>query len=181
MTFMTLGRMAMAAVLGLGFTLTACGRDDDADPMDDTHGEMPAGQPVEGMSGMQHHAHELDAMTPALQQHIQQMRQLTPEQQHERMGEHVTRVSQMLSLMSRQMREMDMGMGMSDEQMGRMMGMSGVEHRRMMDELQGIRSEVEELQTASVAEVRQRMGAHLERLEGMVAMMERSAEHMRRL
>ena len=141
---------------------------------------------MQGMGGMQmeagmmqRHAQEADSMASQIRQHIQQMRQLSPEQQHERMGEHVAEVSQMLSLMNRQMREMDMGMGMSDEQMGQMMGMSGEEHRQMMQQMQTIRTDVEQLQTAGPADVRNRMPEHLDRLERAVQMVEQSAQHMR--
>jgi hypothetical protein len=187
----TFGRIGMVGIIGLGLVLTACNRRDEAPPMGDMHGDMPMGQ-HEGMGGMhgmegmhmdpgmmQRHAQEADTMASRMRQHVQQMRQLSPEQQHERMGEHVTHVSQMLGLMNRQMREMDMGMGMSDEQMGQMMGMSGEEHRRMMGQMQAIRTDVEQLQTASLPDVRQRMPAHLDRLDQMVRTMEQSAEHMR--
>jgi hypothetical protein len=95
------------------------------------------------------------------------MRQLPPEQQHAQMGDHAARVSRMLGMMQRQDREMDMGMGMSGE-----------EHRRMMNEMQAVRAEAEALQTAPVGEVRARMPAHLDRLEALTRMVQRSAEHM---
>lgn len=195
----TYRRIGLVGVLGLGLMVTACDGRDESPPMQDTSGGMPSGQQevregmqgMEGMEGMaemhmdrgmmQRHAQEADAMASGMRQHIQQMRQLSPEQQHERMGEHVAQVSLMLGLMNRQMREMDMGMGMSDEQMGQMMGMSGDQHRRMMEEMQAIRADVEQLQTASLPEVRQRMRTHLDRLEQLVATMDQSAEHMRQM
>lgn len=176
--------LALALALGLG----ACDRGDEMPPMDDVHGEMP----MEGMQGMQgmdgmsmdremmrRHAQEADSMASVMRQHVDRMRQLSPEQWHDRMGEHVGQASQMLGLMNRQMREMDMGMGMSDEQMGQMMGMSGEEHRGMMEEMRALRTDLEQLQTASPEQVRDRMPAHLDRLERMVETMEASAEHMR--
>jgi hypothetical protein len=180
-----IGTVALIGALGIG--IAACdGRGEDR-PMGEMpgerHGEMPMDEATHGMPGMsemmQRHAQEADAMASSMRQHIGQMRQLTPEQWHERMGEHVGQVSQMLGLMNRQMGEMDMGMGMSDEEMGRMMGMSGEEHRRMMEEMRALRADVEQLQTASRDEVRERMPAHLDRLERMVEMMEASAEAMR--
>jgi hypothetical protein len=180
-------KIRMLPALVLGLALAACGGGEETRPMHDMPGmEGMEGMPgMEGMSGMEdtsamhRHAEELDQMSSRMRQHIQEMRQLSPEQQHARMGEHVTQVARMLSLMNRQMHEMDMGMGMSDAQMGRMMGMSDDEHRRMMEEMQAIRTDVERLQTASRTAVRERMPAHLDRLDGMVQMMERSAAHMR--
>jgi hypothetical protein len=183
------GRFAVVGVLGLA--LTACNGRDDAPAAGDTREQMPMGQ-HEGMGGMQgmegmhmdpemmqRHAREMDEATSRMRTHIEEMRQLSSDQQHERMGAHVTEVSRMLNLVNRQMGEMDMGMGMGDEHMGQMMGMSGEEHRRMTEEMQAIRSDVEALQVASQAEVRARMPDHLSRLERMVGRMEQSAEHMR--
>lgn len=176
-----LSRAGIVGPMGVALLLAACGGQDDVHSTEGMEG-MPGMGSMQGMQGtddMHRHAQELDGMTPRMRDHIQQMRQLSPEQQHERMGEHVGELSQMLTLMNRQMGEMGMGMSMSDEQMGEMMGMSGEEHRRMVEEMQGIRAELEELQTASPDEVRERMPAHLDRTEGMVHMMEGSAEHMR--
>lgn len=128
-------------------------------------------QGVEGMPGMQRHVEEADSMASVMREHIRRMRGLPAEQWHDRMDEHVGQVSQMLALVNRQMRDMDMGMGISDEQMGEMMGMTGEEHRQMMDEMQSLRSELEQLQTASRDEVRERMPRHLDRLERMVEML----------
>lgn len=177
------GMLVLVGVLGAG--ISACAGDEDTPPMGDVHGEMPMGEPMEGMqgmegmTGMQRHSEEADSMASVMGEHIQQMRALAAEEWHDRMGEHVRQVSQMLSLVNRQMREMDMGMSMSDEQMGQMMGMTGEEHRRMMDEMQALRTELEELQTASHDEVRERMPDHLDRLERMAEMLEQSAGHMR--
>lgn len=178
--------LALIGLIGLG--AMACGGGEDA-PAGDAHGDMPMGQPMEGMEGMHgaedmsammtRHAQEADSMATVVRQHAQELRQLPADEWHERMGEHVTRVSQMLNLMNRQMREMDMGMGMSDDQMGEMMGRTGEEHRGMMEEMRALRTDLEQLQTASRDEVRDRMPDHLERLERMVDMLEASARHMR--
>lgn len=181
------GMIVLVGVVGAG--IGACADDEEeGPPMGDVHGEMPMGEPMEGMrgmqgmegmAGMQRHAEEADSMASVLREHTGQMRELDAEQWHDRMGEHVRQVSQVLAVVDRQMREMDMGMGMSDEQMGQMMGMTGEEHRRMMDEMQAVRGELEQLQTASRDELRERMPDHLDRLERMVDMLEQSAGHMR--
>lgn len=88
-------------------------------------------------------------------------------------------VAEMLSVIDRQMREMDMGMNMSDEHMGEMMGMSGEDHRTMMSEVEALRAEVGQLQTAGQADVAARMPAHLDRIEGLLERMAASADHMR--
>lgn len=173
-------------MLALGLTGTACREE----PQPEVQQPMPAGQAMEGSPAadpvpgmhmdagmMRRHAEEMDQMTTEMRPHLAQMRQLQPAEWHARMGEHAGRVSRMLTLMERQMREMRMGM--DAEHMGQMMGMSGEEHRQMMSDMQALRAEVEQLQTASGAEVRQRMPAHLDRLERMVQMMEQSAAHMR--
>jgi hypothetical protein len=137
------------------------------------HGmEVPAGT-------MQRHADELDTATVQVREHVREMRGRTPAEWHARMGEHTRAVSGLLGLMDRQMREMDMGMGMDDEHMGEMMGMSGEEHRRMMEEMREVRSDAEALQTASEAEVARRMPEHLDRLERFVERMEHASAAMR--
>jgi hypothetical protein len=173
--------LALAAALLVA--LGACDRADDPDPMED----MPMeDMPMEEMPGMpmdpammERHADEGDEMAAQMRAHVQTMRQLPAEQQHERMAEHVGQVSAMLALMNRHMEEMSMGMPMADEQMGAMMGMSGEEHREMMQEMQALRAELENLQTAPPAELQERMQQHLDRCERMAEMMEHSAEHMR--
>jgi hypothetical protein len=179
-------RLAAAAAVLL---LAACGPADEVPPDErpatppeagppagmqhDMHGmEMPAG-------AMQRHADELDTATVQMREHVRDMRGRTPAEWHARMGEHARAVSGLLGLMDRQMREMDMGMGMDDEHMGEMMGMSGEEHRRMMEEMREVRSEAEALQTASEAEVARRMPEHLDRLERFVERMEHASAAMR--
>jgi FtsZ-binding cell division protein ZapB len=197
MTRVTLYRLALAGALAGG--LAACGGQADAGPPERQGAvaagaadmEGMAGHGMEGMAGhamggaahadpamMHRHATEADAMVAAMREHLQQMRRLGPEQWHARMGEHVSGVARMLSTMDRHMREMDMGMGMDDEHLGQMMGMSAEDHRRMMEEMQELRSQLEQLQTAEAAEVRQRTPAHLDHLERLVGRMEQSAAHM---
>lgn len=139
-----------------------------------------------GMMGMDpammtRHADEADTLAARMREHLAAMRALTAEQQHERMGEHVRELSGMLGLMDRHMREMSMGMTMSDEQMGAMMGMSADEHRQMMEEMGALRADLEGLQRAPVGDVRQRMSAHLERCERMVEMLGHGAQRMREM
>lgn len=171
------------AVMAVAMLAGACAREQEPAPAtDDAMQDMPgmhdmAGMPVD-TAMMRRHAAEAQALAGRLRTHVREMRALPREQWHERMGEHAGSVSAMMTLMTRQMREMDMGMGMDDEHMGRMMGMTGAEHRRMLDEMQALRSEAEELQTASAALVRERMPAHLDRVERMIEMLERSAAHM---
>jgi hypothetical protein len=179
-------RLAAAAAV---LVLAGCGPSDEVPPDEgaptpveagptagmqhDMHGmEMPAG-------AMQRHADELDTATVQVREHVREMRGRAPAEWHARMGEHARAVSGLLGLMDRHMREMDMGMGMDDEHMGEMMGMSGEEHRRMMEEMREVRSDAEALQTASEAEVARRMPEHLDRLERFVERMEHASAAMR--
>lgn len=169
--------------------LVGCREPEEMPPTGDVHGEMPSGEPMgmEGMGGMEgmqgmdmaRHAREADSAATALRQHVADMRDRSADEWYEQMGEHVRQVSGMLRLMDRHMREMDMGMGMDDAQMGEMMGMSAEEHRQMMDGLGALRTDLERLQTAPPEEVREIMPGHLDRLEEMIRVMEGAADHMR--
>jgi hypothetical protein len=66
---------------------------------------------------MHRHAPEADSMVAAMRVHVQQMRQLSLDEQHARIGEHVSQVSRMLSMADRHMREMGHGMGVDDVHM----------------------------------------------------------------
>jgi len=175
-------------VLALSLSACAPDRPEPADEMPAMDRDTMGGTAVPGaMPGMQlddaamrRHAAEMDSMVVEMRQHVQEMRATPPGEWHARVEQHAPRVSSMLGMMERQMREMDRGMNMSDPQMGQMMGMSQEEYRQMLDEMRALRGEVEELQTAPEATVRERMPAHLDRLERMNAMMERNAAHMRR-
>jgi hypothetical protein len=162
--------------------ISACGGAPEEEPMD-MHDGMPG---MEGMGEMrmdpgmmERHADEAEEMAEAMRDHVEQMRERSPSEWHDAMGAHTMQLSRMLGLMDRQMREMDMGMGMSDQEMGQMMGMSGEEHRTMQEEMAALRADAERLQTAPPNEVAERMPAHLDRLERMVATMEEAADHMR--
>jgi hypothetical protein len=180
-----------ALMVLLASALAACGgASDEPSPSQDdataTGMTGMEGMPARDMGAvqmdpatMQRHAQEMDSMVAEMRQHVQTMRQLEPDEWHARMGEHVPRVGGMLGMIDRQMREMDSGMGMGAEQMGRMMGMTAEEHRRMLDEMQTLRTEAEQIQTAPAAELRERMPAHLDRLDQMMATMEQSAAHLR--
>lgn len=183
----TTKRSVVGAVLALAVAIIGCERPDPERPPADTGMEMP-GMPGIAPEGrmemapgmMERHADEAEAMAAEMRAHLDEMRRLPAAARHERMGEHARSVSRMLALLNRQIREMAMGMPMDDEAMGALMGMSADEHRRMMDDMQALRAELEELQTAPVAELGQRMPAHLDRTERLVDMLERSAGHMRR-
>ncbi|HSK17946.1 MAG TPA: hypothetical protein VK912_02315 [Longimicrobiales bacterium] len=127
---------------------------------------------------MQRHAAEMDSMATELRAHVAELRQLPQAQWHARMDQHAPLVARMLGMMERQMREMDMGMGMDADHMGEMMGMTGDEHEAMLQEMTTLRAEVGQLQTATPEEVRAQMPAHLARLQRMVEIMEASADHM---
>jgi hypothetical protein len=192
----TLGRTAHGARASLaGLLLVAASmallgcEAPEGDPMED----MPKGEamdrPMEGMEEgmeldpqmMQRHAEEAEAMARQVRDHADAVGDLPPEAQRERMTGHAQLVGRMLALMDRQMGEMSTGMPMDDEAMGRMMGMTAEEHRRMMEEMGTLRAEVEELQVASVQELGERMPAHLDRLRAMADMLEEMAEAMREM
>jgi hypothetical protein len=136
-----------------------------------------------GMHGdtaaMRRHADEAEAAAREMRAHLDEMRALEPAARHERIGDHTQRVAGLLSLMDRHMREMGMSPDMDHGQMGEMMGMSGEDHERMGAEMRAVRAEAEALQRASRDEVRQQLPAHLDRVEGLVGMMERAAASMR--
>jgi hypothetical protein len=165
---------ALLASLGLA----ACHQSmEPSHEMDESHYTTQAGASHSGHNAamMQRHAAEAKQMEERVRTHLQQMRGLSAEQQHARMGEHVSTVVQMLSMMDRHMREM--GMGANHAHMGHMMGMSSEQHTRMMADMRALRSEVEQLQTLPVAELARRMPAHLERMERMLPMLQQCAGH----
>jgi hypothetical protein len=188
---MTMNNTAFRSVMILATAglLGACGGsgsgEADGEMMSDTGMSGMEGHDMSTMDGMemdpatmQRHAVEMDSMATELRAHVAALRQLPQAQWHARMDQHAPLVARMLGLMERQMREMDMGMGMDADHMGEMMGMTGDEHDAMLREMTALRTEVGQLQTASPDEVRAQMPAHLERLERMIEIMESSAEHM---
>lgn len=172
--------VALVAAFGVG--ISACDGRGEQTP-GDVQRDLPIDEPIGGVPGMdammQRHAQDADAMASAMRKQIRQMRELPPEQWHDHMSEHVTQVSQMLSLMTRTMRKLDADTGLSDEEIGRMLGMSGEEHRRMLEAMRTLRTDLDELQTASRDELRERMPNHLDALERMTRMMDESAAAMR--
>lgn len=180
-------RTAAALMLMAVVAAAGCGGADAPDEqaaVDDTNA-MP-GHDMSAMGGMamdaammQRHAAEMDSLVNSMRAHVAEMRQAPPSEWHARMTEHAPMVAEMLSVIDRQMREMDMGMNMSDEHMGEMMGMSGEDHRAMIAEVEALRAEVGQLQTAGQADVAARMPAHLDRIEGLLERMAASADHMR--
>ena len=171
----------LSAALVMG--LAACERPaDEPDPepppavMEHDMGAMP-GHDMD--AAMARHAEEMDTAVGRMETQIENMREAGPDRWHELAVTHVREVSGFLSLMRRQMREMDMGMGMDDDHMGEMMGMTGAEHRQMMEQMEQVGHDLERLQVGSEEEVRSIMPEHLDRLEHLVGMAEHSAEHMR--
>jgi hypothetical protein len=174
---------ACAALVG-GLAVTACGQADDMDTVEMEGHDMGAmqGDDMGGMTMdpalMTRHAAEMDSVVQDVRQHVEEMRDLPPAEWHDRMDEHAPMVAHMVGVVERQTLEMDRGLNLGDEEMGAMMGMSGEEHRSMMDDVRVLRNEIGEMQTAPEAEVAERMPAHLDRIERMLMMMDRSATHM---
>jgi hypothetical protein len=169
-------------LVSLAVGLAACERpaeEPDPEPppavMEHDMGAMPG----HDMDGAMRHAEEMDAAVDRMETQIENMREAGAGRWYELTVTHVREVSGFLSLMRRQMREMDMGMGMDDDHMGEMMGMTGAEHRQMMQHMEEVGSDLERLQVGSAEEVRSLMPDHLDRLEHLTGMAERSAEHMR--
>lgn len=174
------------AVLTTLAILAACGANDAADradqaatdpDMDAMTGQDMGTMPVDSAM-MQRHAAEMDSIVVELRAHVAGMRQLAPGEWHARMERHAPLVARLLGMMERQMSEMDMGMNMDAAHMGAMMGMSADEHGAMLQGLAALRADVEQLQTATRADVQAQMPPHLDRLERMVEVLEQSADHM---
>jgi hypothetical protein len=185
-------RILPALLLSVAAGAAGCGGADEPDARtaaSDTAGAMQ-GHDMSAMDGgmggmamdtamMRRHAAEMDSLVNSMREHVEEMRQISPDQWHARMAEHAPLVADMVGMMDRQTREMDMGMNMSDESMGEMMGVSGEEYRAMMSETEALRTEIGQLQTAPPADVVERMPAHLDRIERMLEHMAASAAHMR--
>jgi hypothetical protein len=169
------------AILLVGTVLAGCGRDTEAPPQRESMppaGEMGMGGMHEDTAMMHRHGQEMDEMAATMRQHMQSMQEMQPEHMHERMDEHASTIDRMNTMMDRQMQERQMGRGMDHDAMGRMMGISAEEHQQMVDEMRTLHSEAEQLRAASPDEVRQRMPGHMDRMQRMLQMMERSATHM---
>jgi hypothetical protein len=180
-TMKTSGLLPLLAALAVG--VAGCER-----PAEEPDPEPPPAVMEHDRSGMhgddmdammRRHAEEMDAAVDRMETQIGNMREAGAARWYELTVTHVREVSGFLSLMRRQMREMDMGMGMDDDHMGEMMGMSGAEHRETMTHMEEVGRDLERLQVGSQEEVRSVMPGHLDRLEHLVGMAERSAEHMR--
>jgi hypothetical protein len=188
--------ITVLAALGLG----ACGQQGETHHM--MEGEQHAAPAGEGHAHGPAHAHdsnmmerhgaEATQMGQRVREHLKQVRKFSADEQYARIGEHASLVGQMLSMMDRHMREMGMHGG-QDGHDGHMMGhghgghgghgheghmmMGAEDHDRMMAEMRTLRAEVETLQTAAAGEVARVMPAHLDRLEGMLPMLEQCASH----
>ena len=181
-------RTVVALMLSALVGAAGCGGADAPDEQaaaGDAATPMP-GHDMSAMGGMamdtammRRHAAEMDSLVNSMRKHVAEMRQLAPNEWHARMPEHAPTVAGMVAVIDRQTREMDMGMNMSDESMGEMMGVSGEEYRAIMSEVEALRAEIGQLQTAQRAEVAAQMPAHLDRIEGLLERMAASAAHMR--
>jgi len=172
----------------LGVALAACGADSRgpaAAHHTDSDQGAAGGVSGHGMGGthmtrtaMHQHVREAEAMLAVMRPHLQEMRQLSPAQQHDRMGEHLSLVSRMQGMMEQHMRDMGHGMGTDHEHMTGASGMRPEDHRQMKEQMRTLRSQIERLQIASRAEVGQQMPQHLDHLEEMLRHMENGARHM---
>lgn len=164
--------LAPVALLVLG--LSACSQS-AATP------ELPAPRARQGMHGapmpmdsaiMRRHMQEADSMMVRVRADVAEMRRLSPDQWPAHMPEHLAVVDSMLAMMQRHMSEQAGGMHAQ-------MGMGDELHRRMIAEMQALRSDVEVLRSAPPDVVRERMPAHLERLEQMLRTMQEMHARMR--
>lgn len=172
---------AMLSFLLIAAFLVACSndRDDDRTAQDTGGARMEQGVMIYDDAMKQRHADEADAIATEAQAHIAAMRTAGAAQWPKRTGQHADMVVRITSIVDRQMRERDMNMNMADERNGEAMGISGVEYRRLREQLRALRAEAKTFQNTGEAEVRQRMGPHLAQLEGFVAMAAKSATYMR--
>lgn len=180
-----------AATLAL-LLMAGCGADDDAatSEHDAEHGEhAPGAGDADHAAGGQHdhagmdhaggggmemdeetmerHAEEAHEAADRLRQHARDFADLSPEEQHDRMAEHVSLLAEVFRMVDRQTAEMTGGMPMDHDAMAERMGMSEEEHRRMREGFEDVRSEAGALQTAPVEELQERMSSHLGRLDAM--------------
>ncbi|MGH7462586.1 MAG: hypothetical protein ACREMA_16380 [Longimicrobiales bacterium] len=161
--------------------LVACSNDsvDDHTAQGTQGARMEQGVMLYDDAMKQRHADEADAVVTEAQAYIAALRTAGAAQWSKRTGQHADMVVRITSTVDRQMRERDMGMNMADERNGEAMGISGAEYRRMREQLRALRAEAKAFQNTDEAEVRQRMGPHLEQLEEFVAVTARSATYMR--
>lgn len=161
-----------ATLLVLG--LSACSQPEEAPapeaPPPGMQGMQGAGMQMDSAM-MRRHMQEADSMMARVRADVEEMRRLSPEQWQARLPDHLSMMDSMHAMMQRHMSE-EGGAMQHHQHMGEGMGMSGEMHGRMMGELQAIHAETDALRDASSAEVRERMPAHLERIERMLQMME---------
>jgi len=124
---------------------------------------------------MRRHMREADSMMVRVRADVAEMRRLSPEKWPAHLPEHLAVVDSLLSMMRRHMREAGRAM---HPNMGARMGMDAAMHRRMRAEMEALQADVEVLRRASPAGVRERMPAHLERLEQMLKMMQQMHARM---
>jgi len=168
----------IGAVALLALLLAACGRTEpvpapEAPPARGTQGMHEMHGPGTQMDSamMRRHMQEADSMMARVRTDMERMRRLSPEQWPAAVPEHLAVMDSMFAMMQRHMSE---GGGAMQQHQHR-----GAEmHGRMMGEMQAVRAEAVALRSASPAEVRERMPAHLDRLERMLQMMERMMGQM---
>lgn len=172
---------AMLSFLLITASTVACGNDrgDDRTALETAGAREEQGVMIYDDAMKRRHTDEADAIATEVQAHIAAMRTAGAAEWSKRTGQHADVVVRITSTVDRQMRERDMNMNRADERNGEAMGISGVEYRRAREELRALRAEAQAFQTAGDAEVRQRMGPHLDRLESFAAMTAKSAAHMR--
>jgi hemerythrin len=125
---------------------------------------------------LRRHMLEEDTMMARMRADVVQMRRLSPDQWPAHMPAHLAVMDAMFAMMQRHMSEE--GAAMQQHHMGRGMGMHREMHQRMMGEMQALHSDAEFLRHASPAEMRQRMPAHLDRLDRMLQMMQQMHTQM---
>jgi len=171
--------LSPALLAALALTLVGCERPDAEPDPEPPPPVMERTTDADRDVMMLRHADEMEAAVERMETQIGSMREAGADRWYELTVTHVREVSGFLSLMRRQMREMEMGM--DAEHMGEMMGMTGAEHREMTTHMEEVGRDLERLQVGSQEEVRTLMPEHLDRLDRLVEMTGRSAEQMGRM
>jgi len=163
----------IAAALLLG----ACGTPDAAPPGEEYPvGEAAAARDVE-VGEIQQIGQQLDEATAELRLRTQDLRLLPIDQVRAQLPDHAARLERLDAVLAHQgevLRADTAGFG-------EVAGIHEDEHRLMREELATLRTEAGRLQTASDAELSQRWAGHLDGVDRVLSVAERSAAHMRRV
>jgi hypothetical protein len=124
------------------------------------------------------HADALDALSMEMHAHIRQMRLLSPREAQPRMGEHESRVTELLDRAERELREV--AAGMTDEQLSTHLGLAPDRFALLQEEKNTAREEAQVLRGASEVQVRERIEGHLDRLDRVATTLESAAAQLRR-